>query len=224
MNMLYKDFILVYKHPIRFSTQYQTVLDLHFELEMRVYLIRLLLRQTPLRAEVKPFILDLRICWLSLLKIPYYLDRLVSTLHLWQSAENPGVQDPHQDVIDSGVRTMENEEAVWHEAVPHIDLWIALVAKLIFKKNHFSIMHDRVVLTKHVKRNFNLRLMIKGRGLWIPAGLCYYLINLWLTHVDLIVDRAKRGNSPFVRSAESPVKGLLYSFEILNLAHILLLP
>jgi len=155
---------------------------------MRIYFIGLLRWQTPLRAKVKPFVLDLRISRLSLLKISYYFDRLTSAL-LWQSTEYSGVQDPHQDVIYSRIWTMEDEEAVGHDAIPHVNLWIALVSKLIFKKDHLSIMHYRVVLSKHMKWNFNLRLMIKSWCFRISTRLCYYLINLCLTCVDLIIYR-----------------------------------
>jgi hypothetical protein len=51
---------------------------------------------------------------------------------------------------------MENEEAVGHDAIPHVYLGVALVTKLIFKKNHLSIVQDWVILTKHMKRDFHL--------------------------------------------------------------------
>jgi len=51
---------------------------------------------------------------------------------------------------------VEDEEAVGHDAVPHINLGVALVTKLIFKKNHLSIVQDRVILTKHMDWDFHL--------------------------------------------------------------------
>lgn len=127
-------------------------------------------------------------------------------------------------MIDSCIRTVKNKETIVHYSIPHILFWISFVSKLILKKNDLSIMPYRIVLSEHMEGYFCLSLMIECHFWFLTYWLSYKLIDLGLLKIDWIVNRFQGGDSPFVRCAECPVKGLFNSFEILYLAHILLLP
>lgn len=65
-----------------------------------------------------------------------------------------GVQDAHQDRVNSHIDSLQHEEAVSHHSEPNISFAVALIAKFILKQRYFAIFKYRIVFPQLVNWYF----------------------------------------------------------------------
>ena len=70
---------------------------------------------------------------------------LVSRDWRGEAAEDSGVQDAHEDVVDTRVGAKEDKEAVVHDAEAHVHSREPFVCHLILKEHHLSVVQDGIV-------------------------------------------------------------------------------